>query len=96
MKITSSAVMKPKMAVPSARAQPSSRGGGGDNGLVLIQQHGLAGFDLHLVGAAVQSHFVFHDYLTSLMEMKRSSFRGLPILSATMAISIAAVFGSTS
>lgn len=25
MKITSSAVMKPKMAVPSARAQPSSR-----------------------------------------------------------------------
>ena len=42
-----------------------------------------------------QTH-VCHDYLTSLMEMKRSSFRGLPILSATMAMSIAAVLGSTS
>ena len=30
------------------------------------------------------------------MEMKRSSLMGLPILSATMAISMAAVLGSTS
>ena len=34
--------------------------GSGSNGLILIQEHGLAVLDLDLVGAAVQSNLVFH------------------------------------
>ena len=56
-----------------------SRGAHGGDGHILVQQDGLAGLNLYLVGTAVESHFVCHDYLTSLIEMKRSSFRGLPI-----------------
>ena len=39
----------------------SGRGGGrGGVSLVLVRQHGLARLHLHLVGAAVQGHFIFH------------------------------------
>ena len=46
------------------RCGRGGRGGGrwghGGHGLVLVHQHSLSGLHLHLVGAAIQGHFIFH------------------------------------
>lgn len=64
--------------------------------LIFVHEHGLALLYLYLVYAVIESYFVFHLSLTSLMDLKRSSFKGFPSLSATMAMTIAASLGSVS
>ncbi len=47
----------------SGRSGGSRSGGGGGSrgkGFVLVEQHGLAGLYLDLVGTAVEGNFIFH------------------------------------
>ena len=64
----------------------SRRGGG----VILAEKHGLAVLHLHLVGLSVERYQIFHYFLTSLIEMKRNSLRGIFSSSATMAMIMAA------
>ena len=68
-----------------------------DKILRIIQNETVRAAQLHLnfIGMSVECNFVLHDSVTSLIEIKRSSFKGFPVLLATIAISMAATFGST-
>ena len=81
------------------RGGRGSGGGGRSVSFVFVDEHGLAGLDLDLIGALVERYFILHLSLSSLisrMERNRSSLSGLPSESATMAMIMAASFGSVS